>query len=67
MSTLLFLLLLIAFFVAFGRSATPPVRRIPIMALTLRDVVNAAARGVAELNRLHRRRWPNPWDSTDDH
>jgi hypothetical protein len=65
MATLLFLLLVLTLFVALGRSATPPEHRIPLTAMTLRDVIRTAAHGVARLNQLHRRRWPNPWDTDD--
>lgn len=66
MATILFLLLVLALFVALGRSATPPEHRISLTAMTLRDVIGTAAHGVTRLNQLHRRRWPNPWDPTDD-
>jgi hypothetical protein len=57
MTTLAFLLLLAAFFVAFGRS-TAGADRPPLRTLSARGWLLAVARGAAELSRLHASRLP---------
>ncbi len=59
-STVLFLLMITAFFAALGRSATPPAERVPWWTWTGRDVVANVVNGFRVLDALdepRRRRW----------
>lgn len=55
MATLLFLAVVVIFFAVLGRSATPPLERLPWTRWTLSDLLRNAAVGLRCLDELHRR------------
>jgi hypothetical protein len=56
-STLLFVVLLVALYSALGRATLPHGQRSPWTAMTLRGIAQAVVAGFHELNRLHEQRW----------
>ncbi|MDD9206826.1 hypothetical protein PU560_10155 [Georgenia sp. 10Sc9-8] len=57
MTVVLFLVLLLTLYVALGRSAQPAADRLPLSALSVRDVAHTARLGFQTLNRRHAERW----------
>lgn len=56
MATALFVLAVVVFFAAVGRSASPSKERMPLRSWTLGDVLTNAARGL----RVHASLWQPP-------
>ena len=57
MSTLLFVVLLVALYSSLGRATVCHGQRLPWTAMTLRGIAQAVVAGFHELNRLHEQRW----------